>query len=201
MGFRTGLTIASRRVAGQDRADVIRLEDGVIIVVADGDGADAAEALIHHVRGAVARPEPFDGIAMLTAVDRVLAATRGGSETTGVVVSVTADVIRGASVGDSEAWLVSSAEVLDLTRHQRPGPLLGSGSARPTAFSAPNSGGTLIVASDGLFKYADRRTLLDIVSGPELSAVLGELVAHLRLSSGVLQDDVAIVLCRSAAHL
>jgi len=51
-------------------------------------------------------------------------AGRGG-ETTAVVAFVDSDRVRGASVGDSAAWLISPAgEMTDVTVHQHRKPLI-----------------------------------------------------------------------------
>jgi hypothetical protein len=61
---------------------------------------------------------------------------------------VDSDRVRGASVGDSCAWLISPAgEVTDLTARQRRRPLLGSGEALPLVFDAELNGARLLVAS------------------------------------------------------
>ena len=55
-------------------------------------------------------------------------------ESTVVVVDVRADSICGASVGDSQAWIVNGADITDLTARQHRKPLLGSGEAEPVGF-------------------------------------------------------------------
>jgi serine/threonine protein phosphatase PrpC len=188
--------------AGQDRADVIPTNDGVVLVVADGaggmgGGAEAAEHVIEAVRRALATFGTLgDPVSVLRAVDRDLAA-RSSGQTTAVVVTASSSSIIGASVGDSSAWLVGENGFIDLTRDQTRKPLVGSGSAVPVAFRhAEAFRGTLIVASDGLFKYAKQERLCAAAQNPELEAVPASLVDAVRLPSGNLQDDVAVIVCR-----
>lgn len=94
--------------------------------------------------------------------------------------------------------------VIDLTGRQRRKPLLGSGAAVPVGFSATWTAGfsttwtpgTLLIATDGLFKYAPARRVAEIARGADLAAAAEALVEQVRLPSGGLQDDVAVVLCR-----
>ena len=79
-------------------------------------------------------------------------------------------------------------------------PLVGAGCV-PWSFDGPGlARGTLLVGSDGLFKYAARRDLVRIVAGRDLATIARELVELVRLPSGGLQDDVAIVLCRELSR-
>ena len=77
-------------------------------------------------------------------------------ETTTVLLIVDGNRLYGASVGDSEAWMLGTAN-LRLTASQQRKPLLGSGAASPVPFSAVLDG-VLLLASDGLFKYTTRRS-------------------------------------------
>jgi len=133
---------------------------------------------------------------LLADVDR--AAVRLGGQTTAVVVAVSASGIDGASVGDSGAWRIDGEQIDELTERQRRKPLVGAG-GEPVGFRAgPLRGTTLLVASDGLLRYAAPRDIARIATGPDLAAAARALVELVRLPSGGLQDDVAIVLCRDA---
>jgi hypothetical protein len=59
-------------------------------------------------------------------------------------------------------------------------------------------GATLLLASDGLLRYGRASDITRIASGPDLDAAARALVELVRLPSGTLQDDVAVVLCRRA---
>jgi serine/threonine protein phosphatase PrpC len=74
--------------------------------------------------------------------------------------------------------------------------LLDSGRAVPIGFATPLAG-TLLVASDGLWKYVQRKRIAAIVLEPELDAATRHLIEAARLQSRDLQDDVSVILCRN----
>lgn len=83
--------------------------------------------------------------------------------------------IFGASVGDSAAWLFADAGPIDFTRDQQRKPLLGSGQApSPRGFCSPIQSGTLVIASDGLWKYAS----LDAIRSRVQTSASAELAWH-----------------------
>jgi len=161
--FRVRTSSAKARPS-EDRADVIERGNDLVIVVADGAGgmrgaADASQTVVDAVRSM--RPNA-DLRSMLTDVDRALAQAAIG-ETTAIVAIVSEDgSILGASVGDSEAWIVGATTIDELTGSQDRR-RLGSGRAEPTLFSRTALEGTLIVATDGLFKYAPRTAIAAVV--------------------------------------
>ncbi|HEV7558771.1 MAG TPA: hypothetical protein VGO00_25040, partial [Kofleriaceae bacterium] len=106
-----------------------------------GNGAAAAQAIVDAVETGAG-----DWCALLEDLDGRL----DGAQATAVIVSVR-ERITGVSVGDSGAWLVRDGDIIDLTEHQRRKPLVGGG-CEPVAFEAPFDG-TLVVGSDGLFRY------------------------------------------------
>jgi len=173
-----------------------------LVAVADGaggtgSGGAASTRFVDFVtKGGRGSTDWFDA---LLEFDDELSARRSGGQTTGVAAFVHSDGrIIGASVGDSVAWLISSAgELTDLTEYQRRKPLLGSGEALPVVFDANPCGGRLLLATDGLVNYApvDRiRTLAMQGSVAKAAAALADCV---RLPSGGLQDDVAVVLVQT----
>jgi PPM family protein phosphatase len=133
---------------------------GYLVAVADGaggtgGGAAAADRLIVALSKLTTEAASTDWWTVLSEFDEELAARRSGGETTAVVAFVDGDRIVGASVGDSSAWLISTTgEATDLTALQRRKPLLGSGEALPVEFEAERRGGRLLLATDGLTKYA-----------------------------------------------
>jgi serine/threonine protein phosphatase PrpC len=188
-----------------DQVAVLQWGKAVVLVVADGAGnsrrgAEAAAAAVHTVRAALGersdleRPEAWSDI--LAGCDAMLASTGQGGETTAVVACVTGERIVGASVGDSELWLIAGDSHRVLTGNQRRKPLLGSGEAVPVSFDTAWTGGTLLGGSDGLFKYVDARRIREVASYPDLSAAAHALAALPKLASGGLPDDVGLVLCR-----
>ncbi len=105
----------------------------------------------------------------------------------------------GASVGDSGAWVIRGAQIEDLTEGQARKPLVGAG-CRPVAVRAAALGaGTLLVASDGLLRYAKPSEIAWVAAGRDLVVAVRGLVDLVRLRSGALPDDVSVVLCRQVA--
>ena len=115
--------------------------------------------------------------------------------TTAVVVELSGQRICGASVGDSGAWAISESGIVDLTDSQSRKPLMGSGSARPVPFGPVVERGRLLVASDGIFKYARREQLATCALTGAVEDAVTALIDAVRLRNGRLQDDVAVILC------
>jgi len=196
-----GLISAAIRVvpatADQDRALRIAHAECDIIVLADGAGGmtggrEAAERVLRHdFRAATG---PTECAAELSRLDQQIHDDDACGETTSVVVIVREEKVFGASIGDSGAWALTSDAIVDLTQHQRRKPLLGSGAAEATAFGPFSFNDRILVASDGLLKYAPRDLLRRIGLGSDLELAADALVAAARLPGGTLQDDVALVL-------
>ncbi|MBI5545465.1 MAG: protein phosphatase 2C domain-containing protein [Deltaproteobacteria bacterium] len=206
MPFETASLLVQARQSGDDRLAVVETDDGLVLVVADGaggaaGGAQAASSIVDFVHSA-ARSAPLSSVCpelLLLTIDRDLADARHGGQSTAVLAIVSDDGVRGASVGDSGALVVGPAGVVDLTRHQVRKPLLGDGIAVPVPFAAGPLTGTLVLASDGLVKYAPARLLHEIALRPDLAGVPRAMVDLARLRSGELQDDVAVVVCRAVS--
>jgi PPM family protein phosphatase len=185
---------------GQDRAMAAPTPGGYLVAVADGaggtgNGAAAAERLITGLTKLAHLAVSTDWFETLLELDDEILTRHPGSQTTGVVAYVTAGRIVGASVGDSSAWLISPAgEITDLTAHQRRRPLLGSGEALPVVFEADLASGRLLLGSDGLFKYATAERICALAMQGSVAKAADALVNCVRLPSGGLQDDVAVVL-------
>lgn len=167
-----------------------------MIVLADGaggtsHGAAAAQAIIDAV---IANPTAKDWAQVLLELDEP--AKLGHGQATAVIATVTSAGIVGASVGDSGARLVRDGAIVDLTADQRRKPLVGDG-CQPVGFSSGFEG-TLVIASDGLLRYANAKDLVFVVERgepPELAA--RRLVELVRLADGSLQDDVSVVVVRA----
>lgn len=186
--------------AGEDRVSVVRHLDRVVLAVADGaGGAGAAERALEAIAAAATAKTPLDGegwAALLRKVDAQLVG--GKAQCALAVAAVAGGSVSGASVGDCGAWLVG-AEVVDLTAGQVRKPLLGSGAAAPVAFAGALGAATLLLASDGLLKYAARNLVAGLAALPDLGAAARQLVELPRLRSGALPDDIAVALCRRLA--
>jgi serine/threonine protein phosphatase PrpC len=194
------ITVLAAGGSAQDRAVALRTAGGYLVAVADGvggtgSGAAAAESLIRFLYKLVDVAEATDWFAALCAFDDELSESRSGGQTTGVVAFVGGERVSGASVGDSSAWVISPAgQPSDLTVHQRRRPLLGSGEALPVQFEAELQGGRLLIASDGLFKYATAERICDLAMPGPVAEAADALANCVRLPSGAFQDDVAVVL-------
>ena len=189
--------IAAARGSGQDRARAFAHGDDLVIALADGaggtgNGATAAQAIVNAV-GAVGPGVDWCGLL----ADLDLDGKRlGHGQSTAVVLLISSSGISGSSIGDSGAWLIAGTEVLDLTDGQARKPLVGDGCNPFRVAAPPLVDGTLLVASDGLLRYAKRSDIARIAGGPDLAAAARALVDLVRLPNGEFQDDVAIVLCR-----
>jgi serine/threonine protein phosphatase PrpC len=184
--------------SNQDRACVVPLDDGILIALADGaggtgNGALAAQAVVDAAR----RPNIAEYLAStVESLDEELAQI--GGQSTAVFIAVTGGRIHGASVGDSGVWLVGrNGGARELTALQERKPLLGSG-ALPFAFTTTwSKEATLLVASDGLLRYAAWEKIVRVINeAVTLADAAKGLVDLVRLPDGSLQDDVSIVLAR-----
>lgn len=193
----TSVTVAYQQRC-QDRVKVLDLDDGVVIVVADGAGGtgggeQAAETVIREVTASASLEHAATAWCnILRQTDHCI----GVGESTCVVVAWSLKGISGASVGDSKAWLLEKEELHDLTRTQVRKPLLGSGEARPVGFEYPPSRGLLLVSTDGFCNYVRRETLLKEILWIDFPVLARRLVEMVRLPSGELWDDIGIVACR-----
>lgn len=177
----------------------------LVVAVADGGGGmrsgeAASRSLVAIVEAAVGdptfvveRPQPW--LDLFHATDSALA-TSGAHETTGLVVVLTARGLFGISTGDSEAWVVTSTAVDNLTIGQHTRHRLGSNHATATTFERSFLAGVLVIGTDGLFKYAAPDVIARIVRGNAIGAAAEDLVELVRLRSGKHADDVAVVLVR-----
>jgi serine/threonine protein phosphatase PrpC len=184
----------------QDRIEILRLGNRILIIVADGAGgrsgaARAADFVLRSARAVAASlGRSDDCFRLLHDLDRRIEEDPNCGETTGVVAVFSPDGLFGANVGDSAAWFFAADGEGELSHVRRP--YLGSGVAVAHQFERPFSPGTLVVASDGLWKYTSLESIKQRVrtGNPErLAAELAELV---RLRSGVFPDDIAIATCR-----
>jgi PPM family protein phosphatase len=194
---------------GEDRIRVEHFGSRTLAVVADGAGGTgggaAAAALVCSMAAERMRAGGMgtaeDWARFLYQVDQALVQT--GGQCTAVVVEISEGRVFGASVGDSGAWMLNGKAVLDLTESQHRKPLLGSDEAMPLGFGSIELSGRLLIATDGLFKYATESEIAQRVTGVSVNEAVERLIAGVRLKSGALQDDVGIVLVeeeRSAVH-
>jgi PPM family protein phosphatase len=206
--FQTVLLVEGDQSNIEDRAAVVEMDHGCVIVVADGAGGSggaalAAELVVQMVQDQVpGMTNLLDDLAwcnLLTRIDQAMVSSHDRGQSTGVIAAVTANGISGASVGDSSAWLVLPESAFELTGQQIAKPLLGTGRALPVPFSARLDDGKLLVATDGLMKYANVQNLIHIVRSAPIDEAAERLVKIVRLPSGELWDDTTVVLCRMEA--
>ena len=185
---------------GEDRLLVEQYGARTLAVVADGAGGTGGGAAAAAMACSLAAQRlrtggagtPENWARCLYEVDQ--AVVRSGGQCTAVVVEISEGRIIGASVGDSGAWMLTGKAIIDLTENQHRKPLLGSDEAMPMGFGPTELSGRLLLATDGLFKYATESDIAKHAMGVSVNDAVERLVAGLRLRSGTLQDDVGIIL-------
>jgi serine/threonine protein phosphatase PrpC len=135
--------------------------------VADGaggrsGGAEAASMAVELVRRNASLVNDAESCSeVLCRIDAAIAKDPIAGETTCALVIVTPEEIFGASVGDSNIWLIpENGAHVDLTRAQQRKPFIGSGSAWPVPYQHPMQGVTLLLATDGLSKYTSAERII-----------------------------------------
>ena len=192
----------ARRGYGEDRISSVRGDGCTIFVIADGaggasGGADAADAVCIALKDNATGES--DWSAWLMRCDRAMATSASSGLTAAIVISISDDgVVSGASVGDCEAWVFGQGAPVELTVSQIRKPLLGDGMAVAIGFAGRLSSGTLVVASDGLWKYMTQGSVAEKASVRPIDQAVTALVDGVRLPSGALHDDVAVMLCELA---
>ena len=204
-------TIASRLAsyrgdASEDRALILRTApQTVLLALADGvggrpGGGTAAQLAIETVEIEGARlaqrgERLWPGF--FRALDDALAAHQDAGQTTLIGLTLTPQKLVGASVGDSEVWWITSEGHFDLTEAQKRKPSLGT-AAEPVPFTLKlTRPGTLLLASDGLFKYTDPLAVTEAVRGAaDVEAAADALVALASAPAGRFYDDLALILVR-----
>lgn len=183
----------------QDRVSVKLRDGGGLVVLANGDGGlssgeQTAQAVLDYFTLSPSIEEddlPFH----LEQLDTLISKNPWAGESTIIVLTINADKIYGVSLGNSQAWFQGKDGALtDLTTSQWSKPLFGTGQSYAHPFSLDLRPGTLLVASDGLFKLADPKRLCERLiqgPGPELALDLANLT---RLPSGEWQDEVSLAL-------
>jgi serine/threonine protein phosphatase PrpC len=190
---------------GEDRLLVEHFGARILAIVADGAGGMGGGAVAAEMACSIAAQRlrtqstgTAEGWARcLYEVDQVLA--RSGGQCTAVVVEISEGRVFGASVGDSGAWMLNGKAIIDLTENQHRKPLLGSDEAMPMGFGPIELFGRLLIATDGLFKYATESEIASRAMGVPVNEAVDRLIAGVRLLSGAFQDDVAIILIEASS--
>jgi serine/threonine protein phosphatase PrpC len=189
--------IGQRRIC-QDAVGVFELADSTVLVVADGaggteDGEIASRSVVESVRQATTQSE---GAINWGHVLRQADFAIPSGESTACVVELTATGLRGSSVGDTRIGLVVGDELVFPSEGQQRKPLLGSGVAVPYEFGSHWDGGVVIIGSDGFWDYVRLDRLLAELRFIEFPILAKSLCEMVRLPSGDLSDDVAVVCAR-----
>ena len=203
------IRVASATFASGARCDdhvgIVRRDDGVVLLLADGagnnsDGGSAAEWFVARLSELAASAKRIPSADLLAQwaqeLDAEWFATGRRGESTLVMASLADGKVQGASVGDSGAWLVHSGFHHELTAEQRRRPLLGQNRASVVPFGPVPFHGVVLLASDGLLKYAPESQIRQLATDSNISVAAAKLVDVVRLASGALNDDVSIVLAR-----
>jgi serine/threonine protein phosphatase PrpC len=185
---------------GEERLLVEQYGTRTLAVVADGAGGTGGGAAAAAMACSIAAQRlrtggagtPEDWARCLYEADQ--AVVRCGGQCTAVVVEISEGRLVGASVGDSGAWMLTGREIVDLTEEQQRKPLLGSDEVVPVGFGPIELSGRLLIATDGLFKYATESDIAQRAMGLSINDAVDQLIAGVRLRSGALQDDVGIIL-------
>lgn len=196
--FETVAATESAHERGEDRVGVFVADERTVIVVADGaggvgDGHLAAEAVVREV--GAAWPHVESAAQWLEALRQIDFRISAG-ESTAVVVDLRPDGIMGASVGDSEAWLVRDGRIVNLTEGQQRKPLLGSGNAAPVSFQTGALDGVLLVATDGFCQYVKRERVPACIAQWDFHTIPRRCMQLVQLPSGAYWDDIGIVAAR-----
>jgi len=184
----------------QDRVDIVRFDDKTVFIVADGVGGrsgavQAAEFFVRFARDAAANLTfTQDCLRLLCELDQKIARADDCGETTGAIVVVSEGEVFGANVGDSAAWLFTPEGNDELSRVRKP--YIGTGVAAPRQFARKSSPGTLVVATDGLWKYTSLELIEQKARGGNPERLEAELADLVRLRSDVFPDDIAVATCR-----
>jgi len=199
---RTAIALKSYRVHTEDRADVFECPVGTVAVVADGvggrsGGAAAADVVISRIRAhmlSLASVRTSDLTALLRRIDNDLLEDQHAGQTTAVFAVVTDRAIVGAAVGDSEAWLIGRQADRVLTHVSKP--FLGTGEARPDSFRCRLSDETLLLATDGLFRYVEAGDIVEAALHTDIDVAATVVAGLPRRENGMPPDDIAVVLVR-----
>jgi hypothetical protein len=147
------------RDTSHHRLSVLRDARATLVAIADGIGADAAShaaaalavrELAHCFRNGVLPNNPKDWEMILEGIDFSVFKDPVAGETSALVMCIRDDVVVGAAVGDSLAYMVSSnGGARLLAGAQGSVPLVGTAMAQPIGFGPVQLDGKLITRRPG----------------------------------------------------
>jgi PPM family protein phosphatase len=195
------LLTAAGNPENQDRGLIVHDGPRTLLCVADGAGGrsggmEAATMAVELVRQNASRMSNADLCSdALREVDEAIANDSIAGETTCALAIVTLNEIFRASMGDSGVWLISKTRAhIDPTQAQQRKPFLGSGGAWPVPFQRARQAGGLLLATDGLLKYASPESIIRTCAEHPVELAAQRLIELVRYGSGALPDDVTLIL-------
>lgn len=202
--FRVTHYIEQSYDVGDDALSVFEKDGAIWFCVADGAGGTglgrlASDYIVADFNGSIDTKKSYDQYEFETYLKRLdleISRKNSGAESTAIMGCIRAGIVVGASVGDCEAWIFNNDYDYALTQMQYLKPLLGSGEAQPIGFGPMLIEQSLLMGSDGLFKYASFKAIREHV----FAGVSAEGIAALaKGEAGGLQDDIAVVLISNSA--
>lgn len=186
----------------EDRVTLLEAGRSCLIVVADGVGGlefgdRAAELVVAAIEASWRNSQLDCAMAVeqrLRELDSEASRSSNCGQTTAVVVVARDGSIFGASVGDSEAWLITEPHHSALTSSQHNRPMLGSGKANPVAFCRESPGGVLLVGTDGLFRRVPSWLACETCRTKDPQDACEALMSFARLPNGRFSDDISIAI-------
>ena len=206
MDYDAACLSVSNKKDNEDR--VVNIQRGAtrLIVVADGaggieGGATAAQLSIAAITGSRMIPtltrQPSFWENTLSMLDAYIFNASDAGECAVVIAAIVDGHLVGASVGDAGARLFTKAEDHNLTSAQHVKPLLGSAVAEAVPFGPIRFDGTLVVGSDGLFKYATVDAIRERCTRPSADEIDRTLIELVKLPSGDYHDDTTVAVCKA----
>ena len=196
------LTVAGKP-ENEDRGLVISDGPRTILCVADGAGglsgaAEAATAATEFLRANVTLLSNGEAcVDLLRQMDIAVSKNPVAGLTTFALAVIVPGQIYGASVGDSGIWLIPpDGTPIDLTARQQRKPFIGSGNAWPVGFRQIDPCGTLLLATDGLLKYAPASRIIETCRQNPPASAAPQLIELVKYPSGNFSDDVTIILAK-----
>ncbi len=114
--------------------------------------------------------------------------------TTLIGLAVAPSFVVGGAVGDSKVYfLEEGGDFNDLSERQRKNPPIGGGCSWTTLFHLAEAKGSLLVVSDGVWKYAGYENLKDAAKEIPNAGVEGLRDCVLSRQGGSLPDDFSIL--------
>lgn len=135
-------------------------------------------------------------VALLRRIDVELLGNPDLGQTTAVIAVIGQHRVLGAAVGDSAAWLIGRQNDTVLTPTSMP--FLGTGEAHPVTFGSRLHGHTLVLATDGLFRYVEAGEIVEAALHEDIRRAASQLVNLPRQENGMPPDDVAVVAVRQS---